>query len=392
LPLTQLLQKDLQHYLLEHEHDDEMELVLKHKTLYGVPTAIVAEQLRGRRKAKEKLPSFYNTKNIIYPPQLNLEQCSSEVTAKFKSSLVKGHQLLDLTGGFGIDSLFFSKIFDVVHYVEPDDQLHQIFKHNAKVLGSGNITFHHQPAEEFLKTLVHTGVVYIDPSRRSGSAKTVKLADCSPDITALQSELLKKASQLLVKASPLLDIQQGLRELNNVSDVYVVSVNNECKEVLFLCGQRQTEPVIHTVNLLSTAQQSFNFTFAQERAAAPDFSAPKTYLYEPNASILKGGAFKSIAVAFSVNKISTNTHLYTSEKLMPDFPGRVFKIDTFIKPDATSAALMLSERKANVITRNYPLTPDQLKKKLKLTDGGDNYIIAFSGHKKKHVALAKRVN
>jgi 16S rRNA G966 N2-methylase RsmD len=392
LRFTELLREDLQHYLLEHEHDDERELVLKHKTLYGVATSLLAEQLRGRKKAKEKLPLFYNTKNIIYPPQLNLEQSSSEVTAKFKSSLVSGQKLADLTGGFGVDAYFFSEKFDRVHYVEPDDQLCEIVEHNTKTLRATNITIHHQTAEEFLSALDRSDVVYIDPSRRKGSAKIVKLSDCSPDITALQSAILKKSLSLLVKTSPLIDLQQGLRELHNVSDVYIVSVNNECKEVLFLCGRMTTEPVIHTVNLLPRGdQQIFDFTFPQERLITSGFSEPKTYLYEPNASILKGGAFKSIAAPFSVTKISTNTHLYTSEQFVNDFPGRVFKVDALLKPDAASVALALPERKANILTRNYPLTPDQLKKKLKLTDGGDHYILAFSGQKEKYVVLAKRL-
>lgn len=389
---TELLNQDLQNYLRENEHEDEAALVLRHKTLYGVATSRVAEQLRGRKKAKEKLPAFYKEKNIIYPPQRNLEQSSSEATAKFKSRIVKGQQLVDLTGGFGIDSLFFSKSFDHIHHVEPDIELSEITQHNAKVLNVSNIAFHQQTAEEFLSTMPHVDVVYIDPSRRSGSGKIVKLADCSPDVTALQSEILKKSKQLLIKASPLLDIQQGLRELLHVSDVYVISVNNECRELLFLCGHASAEPAIHTLNLLSAGEeQSFNFTFTQERAAHSDFSPPKTYLYEPNASILKGGAFKTIALAFNLKKIEKNTHLYTSDGLTTDFPGKVFKIDSFLKPDASLVAHVLPEKKANIITRNYPLTPDLLKKKLKLTDGGDHFILAFTGQNEKYVALTKRV-
>jgi hypothetical protein len=259
------------------------------------------------------------------------------------------------------------------------------------MLGAGNITFHQQPAEIFLETLDHADVIYIDPSRRKGSSKIVKLSDCSPDVTVLQSEILKKSSRLLIKTSPLLDIQQGLRELHSVSTVYVVSVNNECKELLFLCGPPAAEPHIQTVNLLSTGNlQSFNFFFSKERATQCTYSVPLAYVYEPNASILKAGAFKSIGVAFSLNKISVNTHLYTSARLIPDFPGRVFKITAFLKPDASSITNILPERKANILTRNYPLTPDQLKKKMKVTDGGDNFILAFSGQKEKYVVLAER--
>ena len=392
MSFNELLQPEIQHYLWEHEHADETKLLLKQKVFLGVSTRLLAEQLKGRRKAKEKLPTFYKTKNIIYPPQLNLEQSSSERTAKFKSQIVKGNHLIDLTGGFGIDSYFFSKTFQRIDYVEPNPELLETVESNFTALGTNNVAFHQQRAEDFLKTVNGADVIYIDPSRRSGTTKIVKLADCTPDIIQLQSEILKKSSQLLIKVSPLLDIQMGLRELHNVTDVYVISVNNECKEVLFLCGRISAEPVVHSVNLLSDeSTQVFDFNFSHEREAEPSFSAPQTYLYEPNASILKGGAFKSIATAFSVMKISTNTHLYTSEQLITDFPGRVFKIDTFLKPDAHSIGDHLPDRKANIISRNYPLTPDQLKKKMKLMDGGENFILAFSGQKEKYVILAKRI-
>lgn len=392
MSFSKLLSPEVQRYLLEHEHADEVELLLKHKSILGLPTPVIAEQLLGRRKAKEKLPTLYKTPGIIYPHQKNLEQSSSEVTAEFKASLIKGDDVIDLTSGFSIDSYFFSRHFKTVSCVEPNPALLEIASHNCHKLGIQNMRFYNSTAEEYVKTMTPVDAVYIDPSRRDGSDKVVQLSECSPDITLLQKEILKKSSRLLVKTSPMLDVKLGIHQLEHVSDVWVVSVNNECKELLFLCDQTSITPVIHAVNILSNGtRQTYDFTFSSEHDAEPDFSSPKAYLYEPNASLLKGGAFRSVSNFFSIQKISANTHLYTSDRLLENFPGRIFKISSFIKPDAAAAFSALPQRKANVLTRNYPLTSDQLKKKLKLNDGGEDYIIAFSGPKEKYVVVAKRV-
>lgn len=402
ISLSDLLSSDVQSFIHQHENDDVKQLVLKHKLIHGMPSNIIADQLNGRRKAKEKLPTLYQTKGILYPPGINVEQSSSEKTADYKATIfsqqdaeLKNESLVDLSSGFGVDSFFFSKIFKVVHYVEPNQNLLEISKHNHQQLGANNIQHHNTTAEVFLESSKHTfDFAYIDPSRRaSGNQKVYSLNDCEPNIVVLQDTIFTKAHSLLIKASPLFDIQQGLKELKYVQQVFVVSVDNECKEVLFLCLKNFTgEPQIVASNILSNNRiDSFSFEFLKERSIEVSYSEPLSYLYEPNASILKAGAFKTIAKEFKVRKLHPSTHLYTSDHLIQNFPGRIFKVESFVKADPKTLKEFFSEGKANITTRNYPLSVEELKKKTGLKDGGDKFLIGFSGMKAKHLVVATRV-
>jgi hypothetical protein len=408
--MTELLQVQVQKFIFEHEAEDEIDLLLKHTTIQGIPTTLVADQISGRRKAKLKLPTWYATKNIIYPPSANVEQCSSEETATFKVELLKQNiksdfdKVVDLTGGFGVDSFFLSSLFREVDYIEPDENLVQITKHNVTILQEARgkkqearIHHHHTTAEKFLEAANGTfSLVYIDPSRRTkGNQKIFRFGDCMPNITQLQDIVFQKADRLLVKASPMLDLLQGVKELKHVEKVFIVAVENECKEVLFLCRKGfEDEPAIEAVDLSDTANQdfiSFDFLFSEEKNSTAEFSNPLRYLYEPNAAILKAGAFKLIANRFSLKKIQQHTHLYTSENLITDFPGRIFEIEALIKPDAKIVRQQFPEGKANVVTRNYPLSPDELKKKTGLKDGGEKFLIGFSGVHEKFVVVCSKV-
>jgi 16S rRNA G966 N2-methylase RsmD len=384
----------VQKFIYENETIDEHKFLLKGKSIEGVPANIIADQITGRRKSKNKIPSLYKTHVIVYPPGINLEQSSSESTALFKASLGKGKTIVDLTGGFGIDSYFFSKQFEDVHYIEKNDSLLKIAAHNHRILGAQNIKHHLTSAEEFLKTTTAKfDFVYIDPARRSaGNKKVFKLSECEPDVTLLQPLIFEKTEQLLIKTAPLLDINQGLRDLQNVQNVYVISVDNECKELLFLCRRNFIgEPQIETVNLSDKGNEFFNFTFEVERETISVFSDPLKFLYEPNASVLKAGAFKSIGNQFNLNKIQQSTHLYTSDNLINSFPGRCFEILAEVKADTKSLKQFFPDGKANITTRNYPLTPEELKKKTALKDGGKNYLFGFSGMDKKYLVVARRV-
>ncbi len=410
MTITELLKVQVQKFIFEHEAEDEKDLLLKHTTIQGIPTPLVANQISGRRKAKLKLPTWYATKNIIYPPSVNVEQCSSEVTAAFKVGLLKQNiksdfdKAVDLTGGFGVDSFFLSSIFKEVDYIEPDENLCEITNHNLTILqearGKGQeakIQFHNSTAEEFLNSTKDTfDLIYIDPSRRTkGNQKILRLADCAPNITHLLETIFEKSDRLLVKASPMLDLLQGIKELKHVEKVFVVAVENECKEVLFLCCKGfEGEPIIEAVNLSDTASQdliSFDFLLSEEKSSTTEYSNPLRYLYEPNSAVLKSGAFKLIAHRFSVNKIQQHTHFYTSENLIAKFPGRIFEIEALIKPDAKVVRQHFPEGKANVVTRNYPLSPDELKKKTGLKDGGEKFLLGFSGVREKFVAVGRRV-
>jgi hypothetical protein len=397
MSFEKILQPIVQEYIQQHENDDEHALVLRVKEIAGVPVAEIADQIRGRRTAKDKLPLFYNTTGIVYPPRLNLEQCSSQNTALFKANVIRAEVsstdiVADLTGGFGVDAFFLSEVCRQMHYAEPDESLFNIVVHNHKALGAVHITHHCTTAEQFVETLEKADVLYIDPSRRNSGQKVFRLKDCLPDVTTLQKTFFEKTRYVLVKTSPLLDIQQGLGELTNVKKVYVVSVANECKELLFLCERAYSgTPEIVAVNILSHRTDEFSFTILQEQAETSAFGNPQTYLYEPNASLLKAGAFKITGNVFNLKKLHIHTHLYTSDQLIADFPGRVFQVEALIKNDRKIVQAYFPQNKANVVTRNYPLKAEELKKKVGLQDGGDKFLIGFSGQQEKYLAVASRI-
>lgn len=394
--MLEVLSPEIQRFIRDHENEDEKALLLKHKTIFDLPTTVIVQQIIGRRKAKEKLPAYYNTEGILYPPAINLEQSSSEQTAQFKMDLIQSllkecHLAVDLTGGFGIDSYFLSKIFSGVEYVEPNESLLLVAAHNHRQLGARNIQYNHATAESFLEEFKKPAdLIYIDPSRRVGSKKVSSLKESEPAVTELLPKIFSVTKHLVVKASPMLDITLAMKDLAHVGKIAVVSVDNECKEVLFFCERdHNKEPVIETFNLSDT-EESFKFFSSEEKTRDVTYSDPLQYLYEPNASILKAGAFKSIGSAFQIHKIHQNTHLYTSDKLIPNFPGRIFKIEEN-ESDERKIQSAFPDKKANVTTRNYPLTPEQLKKKFKLTDGGKKFLIAFFGQTKKFLTIATRV-
>jgi 16S rRNA G966 N2-methylase RsmD len=394
--LTLLLKDDFQDFLFANELVDEREFVLKHKSLFGIPSGVIAQQLIGRRKAKTKLPTFHNTKRVVYPPNLNLEQCSSEAAAKFKAEIIQQHLKknhltgVDLTGGFGVDSFFLSKICSQFQYIEEEESVLELVRHNHSVLGAVNIQHDSTSAEEFIDTTKEKfDFVFIDPSRRVKQAKVFKLSDCEPNVSALLPKIFERSALILIKASPLLDLQQGIKELQFVKSIYVVSIDNECKEVLFVCEKGfNGEAAIHCVDL-SAQEKLLHFTFTEERNSSVQYSEPLNYLYEPNASILKAGAFKFVAKQFGLFKLDVNTHLYTSRILVENFPGRVFKIEC-VNPKENDFKKFFPGGKANVATRNYPLSPDELKKKLKLKDGSELFLFGVTSGKKM-LLVAKRI-
>jgi len=400
--LSRITQPDVQDFIFSNEGEDEKEFVLRQKEIFGFTAPQIAQQLAGRRKSKLKLPTWYKTKGIAYPPTVNLEQSSSEATALFKVKIIrslfsKQTNLIavDLTGGFGIDSYYFSQEFKSTHYVEPNKDLFEIAHHNHQALAASSIVHHNTTAEKFIDaTSLNFDLVFLDPSRRDQqSRKVFKLADCSPDITNLQEKILEKCHFLLVKASPLLDIQQGLREIKHIKKVFVVSVGNECKELLFLAEKNYLGEVdIEAVDLTQEGKvkSAFTFNVAEEKNAIAQAGEPSTFLYEPNAAILKSGAFKLISQKFKLAKLAPNTHLYTSSELVSGFPGKTFRIEV-LDPDTKELRQRLTNQQVNVMTRNYPLKAEELKKKLKLLDGGDKFLIGFSTQQKKHLALCSGV-
>lgn len=284
----------------------------------------ILNQVNGWQKAKQKLPEFFNTNNIIFPPSRAMEQCSSEETAIYKNQLVSGKNLLDLTGGFGIDSYYFSKKFENITYIEQNKELLKIAEHNFRQLNVTNIQVQSVSAEQFLDNNQQTfDVVYIDPDRRNEQQRLYQLLDCSPNIVEILPKLFKITDKVLIKTSPFLDISKTISELKQVEKCVVVAVKNECKEVLYLLSKSYREtPKIVAVNL-GSGQAELVFTITQEKAAKVVFSKPLSYLYEPNAAIMKSGGFNIVAEYFKLKKIAPQSHLYTSDELIHDFPGRI---------------------------------------------------------------------
>jgi predicted O-methyltransferase YrrM len=394
-----LASSEIQNYLRQHEHDDERQLVLRQREILGVPAAQIAEQLAGRRKARIKVPEYYHAQGIIYPPGINFEQASSGQTAKLKSTLLRQSipsqkSLVDLTGGFGIDSYYLSKVFQEVIYVEPNESLLDVARHNHEVLRASNIHYHPDSAENFIQTFQNKiDCVFIDPSRRkSDSRKVFRLQDCEPDITSLAKQIFERTDHLMIKTSPLLDIQQGLRELDHVERVYVVAIDNECKEVLFLLNSAFAgEPSITGIHVRHDQEEKFSFLLSDESNITPTFGDIQEYLYEPNAALMKAGAFKILSSQFSMDKLHPSTHVYTTDRLVPDFPGRIFQTLSIVPSDPKVMRKIFPDGKVNIITRNYPLRPEELQKKLQLKDGGDQYLLAFTSREGKRIVHATRI-
>jgi 16S rRNA G966 N2-methylase RsmD len=341
---------------------------------------------------------WYAEAGIFYPLHLALEQASSELTARYKASLVRDGNgtFADLTGGMGVDFSFLSPHFREAVYVERNEDLCRIAAHNFRLLGLKNVTLHCADAESFLRETVPLDFIYLDPSRRDNAGRKVfRIEDCSPDLSEIKPLLLEKSGTAMVKYSPMLDISLALKSLDCVSAVHVVSVDNECKELLFLLSKTAVnEPLFVAVNLKrSGREERFTFTPEQEQKAVFPFAGePGRYLYEPNASILKAGAFKSVAQAYNLQKLHINSHLYTSDERVADFPGRVFEVESFFLPNKQNLKTFLQcTKKANITVRNYPAPVAGIRHKTGLKDGGDVYLFAttLAGERKVWIVCRK---
>lgn len=367
----------VQKFLQEHLKDDVNKIALSKSPFAEISARELAEQLDGKQRAQKKLPSWFNTPGIIFPAKLSVEQSSSELTAAYKATLAQGDKLIDLTGGFGVDSYFLSKAVKELVHCEANQELSAIAKHNLDLLGSENVSYFSGDSIEYLKATEKTfDTIYVDPARRIKSRKVFLLKDTEPNVVENLDLLLSKASRIIIKTSPLFDIQSGLKELSNVSEVHVLSIKNDCKELLWVIDKGFiAEAKIISVALGSDFAQFFAFSLSVERMLAIDFysSAPLTYLFEPDVALLKAGAFKSIAHRFSLNKLHPNTHLYTSDQPNQEFIGKTFRI--VATQDYRAFCKNNPIKKANVIAKNFPYSPEELKKKHKITDGGDDFLI-----------------
>jgi hypothetical protein len=374
-----LLSDEIQQFISDHLKDDPNKLLLKYKEIAGVPFSEIVAQMQAKAKCEKKLPTWFQTDNIYYPNKLNIEQTSSELTANFKASIVEGKNLIDLTGGFGVDCFAFSKHFQQVTHCEISQKLSEIVTHNNKVLNIDNIETINKDGIAYLEENDNVyDCIYVDPSRRNDvKGKVFLLEDCLPDVVSHQQLLQKHARTILIKTSPLLDISNGLRSLSHVKEVYVVAVRNEVKELLWLIdSQEVTEDVcIKTVNLVNSDTIQFDFYLSEEKLYEPLYGLPQKYLYEPNAAIMKAGGFSSIAKKFQLEKIQQHSHLYTANTLI-NFPGRRFEVQKIIPYHKKTFKKELNLSKANITTRNFPVAVSAIRKKLTLADGGDDFLLA----------------
>lgn len=334
----------------------------------------ILNQIASKAKAKEKLPTWYNQKNIIFPSKLSVEQTSSETTAQYKAQLISGKTLIDLTGGFGVDDYYFSKNFNRLVHCELKSDLHEIVKHNFSNLKANNIECFQGDSHKILTNLnQHFDWIYIDPSRRNDAkGKVFMLKDCLPNVPENLEYYFKYTDNILIKTAPILDISAGLSELKNVKEIHIVAVQGEVKELLWIIEKDYNlEISIKTINITKSYPEIFNFVLGKENFNC-HYTLPQSYLYEPNGAIMKSGAFDLICKEFNVNKLHTFSHLYTSESLV-NFPGRRFKINKIINYNKQELKENLEEKKANITTRNFPEQVEMIRKKWKIKDGGDIY-------------------
>ena len=366
-----ILKPEVQKFICEFTGDIS-KLAFSGSPFSDVSIQELLQQIDGRQKIRNKLPTWYENSNIYYPPKLNLEQTSSEKTAKYKSELVSGTTMADITGGFGVDSCFFSERFSKVDHFEQAEDLSKIAEHNFSVLGIYNVRCVNTDGLEGAKDNKYD-LIYIDPSRRTNEKRKVfLLEDCTPDIISNIDYLLSRTKLLMVKTSPMLDISIGIKSLRKVKEVHVVAVNNEVKELLWLLTPDEViNPKIIAVDLLVDGREVFDFDYGSRGETVYGDSA--TFLYEPNVAILKSGGFSMISEAFELTKLHKHSHLYTSEELI-DFPGRRFRIRKSVPYNKKEMKSVIDFSKANIAVRNFPLGVDSIRKKWKIKEGGDIYL------------------
>lgn len=391
-------------FIREHADDDVRQLALRGSKMSEVDLAYALEQIAGRQKARTKLPSWASIDGIVYPPHLSMEQCSSELTARYKASIAgKGALFVDLTAGFGVDIAFIAQGFQKAVHVERQPQLCAISSENYNVLGLNHIEVVCGDGVEYLHTMNHADLLFIDPARRDEhGGRTYGIADCTPNVLEMLDEMLEKADRVMIKLSPMLDWRKAVADLGKVNDVHIISVDNECKELLLAVnseerGKNSASPSLRVVcvNLLSDGNKEcfeFDGYHASPSSSAFHFSPfDSRFLYEPNASIMKAGCFGLLEQRFGVMQLDKNSHLFVSDKEVIGFPGREFLIEkrTSMNKRELKAALADID-KANITVRNFPMSVAELRKRLKLKEGGEVYIFATTIANEGHQLLVCR--
>ena len=404
-----------QEFVLAHREDDVHQLMLAARRYPGIDLAAAAEQISGWQTARKKLPLWADTPGVLFPTHLSMEQCSSQQAAAYKASIVAGGEsMADLTGGFGVDATMIGRKYGRLLFVEHDEELCRLARNNLPLLGISNAEVLNEDAAKVVADIPHQQLIYLDPARRNRyGGKVIAIGDCTPDVSMIQTLLLQKADTVLIKLSPMLDLKTIERELHHIREIHIVSIAGECKEILVKmsaddgltsvpapffgslnqCSQLQTAqqstifPIRYVCVNIKDGQhttgtdvrhETFSFTTRDEQQATCHYAEkPLRYIYEPNASIMKAGCFRSLAHAYHLLKLHPNSHLFTCDELRQDFPGRIFQtiaVSTLNRHE--TKALLAGIRQANITVRNFPLSSEALHKRLKLRDGGDSYIFA----------------
>jgi len=390
---TSLLHHDIQDFITQNIGVSITKLALQKNPFPEVDWIAILNQIEAKSKAKEKLPTWFKTENIIYPGRISVEQTSSEKTAEYKASLISGATLIDLTGGFGVDDYYFSKKFKKIAHCEINADLSEIVKHNFKQLNVANCEFY---PEDSTNILTHSTQkwdwMYIDPSRRNDAkGKVFMLKDCLPNVPDLLHFYFEKTDSILIKTAPLLDISAGLSELKFVKNIHIIALENEVKELLFEIHNQYSGAIsIKTANILKDKTETFEFVLGELNYAS--YHLPQQYLYEPNSAIMKSGGFDEVSSLFNINKLQKHSHLYTSDALI-DFPGRRFEIEKVISYSKNEMKATLVNQQANVTTRNFPDTVESIRKKWKIKNGGNVYcFFTTDKNDNKIVLICRKIN
>ncbi|MCT8340206.1 class I SAM-dependent methyltransferase [Flavobacteriaceae bacterium TK19130] len=384
-----LLQKDVQEFIASFD-GDLTRLALKGSQFDGITTQELLEQIESRQKADKKLPTWYSEEGIYWPSKVSIEQTSSEKTAAYKTSLIKGKSLADLTGGFGVDSFYFAKRFANVVYFEKNEALANIAEHNFNRLGLSNIQVAPKNGVSGIQNQSFDWL-YIDPSRRSDTkGKVFLLKDCEPNIIEGLPSLFGSSPNIMVKTSPMLDISIGLEAMQNVREIHVVAINNEVKELLWILSKGyEGKPKVVTKNLRKNRNETYSFLWGETVEAV--YGEPSRFLYEPNAAIMKSGAFQLVSKDFKVKKLHEHSHVYTSDVLR-EFPGRIFSVEKVL-PYSKKSIRESNFSKASITTRNFSESVAQLRKKWKISDGGELYLFFTTLlNDKKVVLVCKKID
>ena len=383
----EILNPEVQQFIHENLNSDTSKLLFKGSPFDTISIQELVTQIVSKKKCEKKLPKWYKTENIYYPPKVNIEQTSSEITAIYKSSLVSGDSIIDITGGFGVDCYHFSKKFKKVTHCELNTNLSTIVQNNYQQFKIDNINLISGDGIEFLKNNTSKfDWIYIDPSRRDSiNQKVFLLKDCLPNVPENLEFLFSKSDRILIKNSPILDISKTIEELQFVKEIHIVAVHNEVKELLFLLEKNYNEAIqIKTINHTKNNTQLFDFQYLKNNSS--NYSEPKKYIYEPNSAILKSGGFHEISSQLGLEKLQQHSHLYTSEKLI-EFPGRTFLLENVCNYNKKEIKKFLIDNKANITTRNFPETVAQIRKKTKIKDGGSTYLFFTTVNNNTYIVL-----